>query len=67
MALRNLTDTQSAVVQLAVPVIAAMGGVIFVSETISLRLILSTVFILGGILTVILGKYYYVTLKQTSG
>ena len=67
MALRNLTDTQSAVVQLAVPVIAAMGGVIFVSETISLRLILSTIFILGGILTVILGKYYYVTLKQTSG
>ena len=67
MALRNLTDTQSAVVQLAVPVIAAIGGVIFVSETISLRLILSTIFILGGILTVILGKYYYVTLKRTSG
>ena len=65
-ALRNLTDTQSAVVQLAVPVIAAIGGVIFVSESISLRLIISTIFILGGILTVILGKYYYVILKQTS-
>jgi len=51
------------VVQLSVPVIAALGGVIFVSEKISLRLALSALFILGGILLVVLGKYYYVTLK----
>jgi drug/metabolite transporter (DMT)-like permease len=63
IALGGLSVTQAAVVQLSVPVIAALGGVIFVSEKISLRLTLSALLILGGILTVILGKYYYVTLK----
>ncbi len=62
-ALGGLSTTQAAVVQLSVPVIAALGGVIFVSEKISLRLTLSALLILGGILLVVLGKYYYVTLK----
>lgn len=62
-ALGGLSVTQAAVVQLSVPVIAALGGVIFVSEKISLRLTLSALLILGGILMVILGRYYYVTLK----
>lgn len=62
-ALGGLSATQAAVVQLSVPVIAALGGVIFVSEKISLRLTLSALLILGGILMVILGRYYYVTLK----
>ncbi len=62
-ALGGLSATQAAVVQLCVPVIAAFGGVLFVSEKINLRLILSALLILGGILVVILGKYYFVTLK----
>ncbi len=59
----GLSSTQAAVVQLSVPVIAGLGGVIFISEKISLRLTISTLLILGGILMVVLGKYYYLTLK----
>jgi drug/metabolite transporter (DMT)-like permease len=54
-ALSGLSATLAAVVQLSVPVIAALGGVIFMSEAITLRLTLSAVIILGGILLVILG------------
>jgi drug/metabolite transporter (DMT)-like permease len=64
-ALGGLLPTQAAVVQLSVPVIAALGGVIILSERISLRLILSAVLILGGILTGILGRYYLA--KQRHG
>ena len=60
IALAGLTGVQAAVVQLLVPVLAAIGGVLFADETISLRLVLSSAMILGGILTVILGKYYFV-------
>lgn len=63
IALGGLSSTQAAVVQLSVPVIAGLGGVIFISEKISLRLTISTLLILGGILMVVLGKYYYLTLK----
>jgi len=58
IALGGLSATLAAVVQLSVPVIAALGGVIFVSEQISMRLTLSTLLILGGILMVISGRYY---------
>lgn len=60
IALGGLTATQAAVVQLSVPVIAAFGGVIFVAEVITLRLTLSALLILGGILLVVLGRYYFV-------
>jgi drug/metabolite transporter (DMT)-like permease len=60
MALRGLSATQAAVIQLSVPVIAAFGGVLFVSEVITFRLGVSTMIILGGILMVILGKLYFV-------
>lgn len=63
IALGGLAATQAAVVQLSVPVIAALGGVIFVSEAITLRLIVSASMILGGILLVVLGRYYFVQLK----
>jgi drug/metabolite transporter (DMT)-like permease len=59
-ALRGLSAAQAAVVQLLVPVIAAFGGVIFISEVITLRLILAAVMILGGILLVVLGRSYQV-------
>jgi len=56
IALRGISATQAAVVQLSVPVIAGFGGVVFVSEQISLRLSLSALLTLGGILMVILGR-----------
>jgi drug/metabolite transporter (DMT)-like permease len=56
MALRGLSATQAAVVQLSVPVIAGFGGIVFISEPISLRLTLSALLTLGGILMVILGR-----------
>ncbi|MBY4677292.1 DMT family transporter [Marinobacterium arenosum] len=59
-ALAGLSATQAAVVQLLVPVIAALGGVIFAGEQISLRLVFSAMMILGGILIVVLGRYYLV-------
>ncbi len=60
-ALRGLSATQAAVIQLLVPVIAAIGGILFVSEVITLRLALSAGMILGGILLVILGRYFFIT------
>jgi len=64
MALSGLSVTQGAVVQLFVPIIAAIGGVIFTSELVTLRLIESSALVLGGILMVILGRYYYVQLAK---
>jgi drug/metabolite transporter (DMT)-like permease len=55
-ALKGLTVTRAATVQLLVPVIAAIGGVIFLSEYISLRLILSAVMILGGVGSCLLAR-----------
>lgn len=56
LALGGMTATQAAVVQLSVPVIAALGGVVLIGEAITLRLALSGLLILGGILLVILGR-----------
>lgn len=53
-ALKGLSITHAAVLQLFVPIIAALGGVFFSGETISLRLFLSTLLVIGGILIVIL-------------
>ncbi|HTA66323.1 MAG TPA: DMT family transporter [Xanthomonadaceae bacterium] len=52
-ALRGLKATSAAVVQLSVPVLAAMGGIILLGESSSLRLALASVAILGGIALVI--------------
>lgn len=60
-ALGGLSVIQASVVQLLVPVIAAAGGLIFVSEMISLRLIFSSSLILGGILVVIFGHNYFIS------
>jgi drug/metabolite transporter (DMT)-like permease len=48
-ALRGLTATRAAMVQLAVPVIAALGAVAFLSEHVGMRLVVSAGLILGGI------------------
>jgi drug/metabolite transporter (DMT)-like permease len=55
-ALRFHTATRAAVFQLSVPALAALGGVIFLTENVSLRLILASALILGGIGLVIAGK-----------
>jgi drug/metabolite transporter (DMT)-like permease len=51
-----LKATSAATVQLSVPVIAALGGVLFLGESISLRLVLASLAILGGIALMILEK-----------
>ncbi|MFI5370822.1 MAG: DMT family transporter [Candidatus Eisenbacteria bacterium] len=48
-ALRRLDTVRAATVQLAVPVIAAAGGVLCLGERVSTRLLLAAVMILGGI------------------
>jgi drug/metabolite transporter (DMT)-like permease len=48
-ALPHLTATRAATVQLAVPVLAALAGVVVLSEVISLRLVISAVVILSGV------------------
>ena len=48
-ALPRLTATRAATLQLAVPVLAAIGGVTVLSEAVSLRLVISAVVILGGV------------------
>ena len=55
-ALKGLTATRAAVVQLAVPVIVALGGVAFIGEPLTLSLALSGALILGGIAIVVAGK-----------
>jgi drug/metabolite transporter (DMT)-like permease len=61
IALGGLSSTQAAVIQLSVPVIAALGGVVFVSEVITMRLVVSTAVVLAGILMVVLGKHYFIS------
>ena len=48
-ALKFHTATRAAILQLSVPVLAAIGGTVLLSESISIRLIVSAVLILGGI------------------
>lgn len=48
-ALQGLTATRAAVVQLLVPILAALGGVTLLGEATSWRLALSAVIVLGGI------------------
>jgi drug/metabolite transporter (DMT)-like permease len=52
-ALRGLKSTEAAVVQLSVPVLAAAGGSLLLSEPLTLRLVLCAAAILGGISLVI--------------
>ena len=47
--LPSLRATTAASVQLSVPVIAALGGVLLLAEPITLRLVLASAMVLGGI------------------
>lgn len=48
-ALRGLSATRAATVQLSVPVIAAGGGIVFLGEHLTARLITAAAMILGGV------------------
>ena len=52
-ALRDLSATRAATIQLSVPVLAAIGGVLFLDEALTQRLLLATIAVLGGIVLVI--------------
>lgn len=55
-AVRGLPATSAATVQLSVPVIAALGGALFLHEPLTLRLVASSLAILGGVALVTLGR-----------
>jgi drug/metabolite transporter (DMT)-like permease len=55
-ALKHHTATRAAVLQLAVPVIAAVIGIFFLAETASLHLGIAGALVLGGIACTIFGK-----------
>ncbi len=48
--LKYLRTSTAAIIQLSVPVIAAVNGILFLGEPMSLRLVISSFFIFGGIL-----------------
>ncbi|WP_300315887.1 DMT family transporter, partial [uncultured Psychrobacter sp.] len=56
VAMPLLKNTQAAVVQLCVPIIAALAGVLFLSESLSLRFIIASIVILGAVLVFVLNK-----------
>ena len=50
---RGLASSTAATVQLSVPVLAALAGVLWMDEALTLRLVLASAAILGGITLVI--------------
>ena len=55
-ALPGLKAASAATVQLSVPVLAAAGGILFLGESITLRLLFASVAVLGGIALVVMEK-----------
>jgi len=55
-ALRELSAMRAATVQLSVPLITAIGAVVFLAEPVTLRLMLASVAILGGIALVLAAR-----------
>ena len=55
-ALPSMRATHAATVQLIVPVLAAFGGIAVLGESLTLRLVLASTAILGGIALVILER-----------
>jgi drug/metabolite transporter (DMT)-like permease len=54
--LPKLRATSAATVQLGVPVLAALGGALFLDEAVTLRLVLASIAVLGGIALVVTGR-----------
>ena len=59
-----LNSTRAAIVQLCVPVIAAIGGIVLLGELLTLRLVLASAAVLKGISLVILEKPGAVALRR---
>ncbi len=57
-ALKFHTATRAAILQLSVPALAGIGGVILLAEIVSVRLLLAMILILGGISLAVLGRKY---------
>lgn len=55
-ALAGLSATRAAMVQLPVPALAAAGGIVFLAETVTLRLVVATILILGGVGLALAGR-----------
>jgi drug/metabolite transporter (DMT)-like permease len=55
-ALPALSSTSAAIIQLSVPAIAALGGALLLSETVTTRLLIASAAILGGIAITTAGK-----------
>ena len=55
-ALRGLSATRAATVQLAVPVLAALGGVALLDERVTQRLVIASVVILSGVALALRGQ-----------
>lgn len=56
VALRGLSATRAATVQLTVPVLAAVGGVLLLGETLSSRLAIAAALVIGGVGLAVLGR-----------
>ena len=56
LALRHLSSLQAATVQLSMPAIVALGGVIFLAESLTARLLIASAAMLGGIAVVLLRR-----------
>ncbi len=56
VAMPLLKNTQAAVVQLCVPILAAVAGLLFLSESLTLQFMIASVVILGGVLMFVLNK-----------
>jgi drug/metabolite transporter (DMT)-like permease len=56
VALRGLSTMEAATVQLGVPVLAAVGGILFIGEPVTLRIVFCGAAILGGVALVVLQK-----------
>lgn len=57
LALPGLTATRAAVVQLVVPVLAALAGIALLGESATPRLVAAGALILGGVATTVLGRH----------
>jgi len=56
-ALSGLKATSAATVQLSVPVLAAAGGILLLGEPLTLRFVLATIAVLGGIALVVMNPF----------
>ena len=55
-ALSHLKAASAATVQLSVPVLATIGGILFLNESLTLRLLIAATAVLGGIALVVIER-----------